>query len=101
MISIIVERSTGNRTGPDITDALLTTEPAARERGRCEIDAATPLVQETITGPHRRWIPPGSLLRFHGRRGAWQGVITRCALTITRDGDTFTADRSLEVERLP
>ncbi|HNC99106.1 MAG TPA: hypothetical protein PKW90_23425, partial [Myxococcota bacterium] len=96
MISIIVERSPANRTGPEITDALLTSEAAAVERGRCEIDAATPVVVETLTGPHRRWIAPGSLLRFHGRRDAWQGIVTRCSLTISRDGDTFTADRSLE-----
>jgi len=34
MISIIVERAPADRTGDDIVDPLITSEPAARERGR-------------------------------------------------------------------
>lgn len=100
MISIIVERSPADRTGEDIVDPLLTSETAALERGRNEIDAnSTDRNMVTVTGPHRRWVPPGSLVEYHGRRATWRGKIIRCAITITRDGDSFTADRSLEMER--
>lgn len=100
MITIIVERSPADRTGDDIVEPLLTSEAAALERGRNEIDAsATDRTVVTVTGPHRRWVQAGSLVEYHGRRSTWKGMVTRCALTITRDGDAFTADRSLEMER--
>lgn len=101
MISIIVERPPANRTGPDITDPLLVTEAAALERGRTEIDAnCSDRATVSVSGPHRRWVRPGALVEFHGRRSTWRGIVTRCALTITRDGDNFTATRSLEIERI-
>lgn len=100
MISIIAERSPADRTGDDIVDPLLTSEAAALERGRNEIDAgSTDRSLVTVNGPHRRWIQPGALVKCHGQRATWPGIITRCAITITRDGDSFTADRSLEMER--
>lgn len=100
MISIIVERSPADRTGADIVDPLLTSEPAALERGRNEIDAqCSDRSIVTATGPHRRWIKPGTLVEYHGQRSTWRGNIIRCAITITRDGDNFTADRALEMER--
>jgi len=102
MISIIVERAPADRTGDDLVDPLLTSEPAARERGRNEIDAqSTDRVIQTASGPHRRWVQPGSLVEYHGRRGTWRGKLTRCAITLSRDGSSFTADRSLEMEREP
>jgi len=100
MISIIVERSPADRTGPDIVDPLLTSDAAALERGRVEIDAnGSDRNLVTVSGPHRRWIKPGTLMEYHGRRGTWRGMVTRCGLTLTRSGDSFTADRSLEMER--
>ena len=100
MISIIVERAPADRTGADIVDPLLTSEPAALERGRNEIDAqCSDRVVVNASGPHRRWINPGTLVEYHGQRNIWRGILTRCAITITRDGDNFTADRALEMER--
>jgi hypothetical protein len=100
MISLIVERAPADRTGADIVDPLLTSETAALERGRNEIDGSSSHRETvSISGPHRRWISPGGLVEYHGRRATWRGMITRCALTITRDGSGFTADRSVEVER--
>ncbi|MGD9948920.1 MAG: hypothetical protein AB7U29_10630 [Desulfobulbus sp.] len=100
MISIIVERAPADRTGDDIVDPLLTTEAAALERGRNEIDAqCSDRTIVSVSGPHRRWIQPGSLVEYHGRRSTWSGIITRCAITVNRDGDNFTVDRSLEMER--
>ena len=100
MISIVVERAPADRVGEDIVDPLLTSEPAALERGRNEIDGqCSERVIVSINGPHRRWIQPGKLVEYHGQRSTWRGQVTQCAITITRDGDTFTADRALEMER--
>nr|WP_321465172.1 hypothetical protein [uncultured Desulfobulbus sp.] len=100
MISILVERLPADRTGDDIVDPLLTSETAALERGRNEIDGqCSDRTLVTVTGPHRRWIQPGRLVRYHGIRSSWIGLVTRCAITITRNGESFTADRSLEMER--
>lgn len=100
MISIIVERPPADRSGADIVDPLLTSEPVAMERGRNEIDGqCSDRVIVTATGPHRRWIHPGTLVEYHGQRKIWRGILVRCAITITRDGDNFIADRALEMER--
>lgn len=102
MIQITVQRAPADTPGPDITDALLATEPAARERGRVEIDRnSTNRVLVTASGPYRGWLAPGSLLAYHGRRGSYRCLVRRCALTLTREGDSFAATRSLELEREP
>ena len=100
MISVTVQRAPSDRPGPDITDPLLTAAHAAIERGRNEIDAqcsSRALVQ--TTGPHRLFVAPGTLVSWTGRRTSWRGLVRRCGITISRDGDQFTADRSLELER--
>jgi hypothetical protein len=102
MIAVIVQRQPSDKPGPDITEALLASEEAARERGRVEIDRnSTGRVMVTVSGPHRRFVSPGTLVQYHGRRGSWVGLIRRCAITLSREGDSFTADRSLEIEREP
>ena len=100
MISVTVQRAPADKQGPDISDPLLTSDAAAVERGRNEIDAACSN-RETFTcsGPHRRFVRPGTVVEYHGRRATWRGIVGRCAITITRDGKKFTAVRSLEVER--
>lgn len=96
-----MQRAPADRPGPDITDPLLTSETAALERGRTEIDAnCSDRATVSVSGPHRRWVQAGALVEFHGRRSTWKGIVNRCALTITRDGDNFTATRSLEIERV-
>lgn len=100
MIAIIVQRTPGDKPGPDITDPLLTAEHAALERGRNEIDAnGGNRALVSISGPYRRWTDPGALVAYHGRRATWRCMVRRCALTISRDGDSFSADCSLELER--
>ena len=100
MISIIVQRSPADRTGDDIVDPLLASDSAALERGRNAIDATcSNRSVATATGPHRHWVQPGSLIEYHGTNGTWRGLLTRCAITITRDGDSFTADRAFELEK--
>lgn len=100
MIAVTVQRAPADRPGQDITDPLLTADLAARERGRIEIDrASTNRVMVSLTGPYRQWIAPGSLLAVAGRRGPWRGLVRRCGLTLSREGDSFQADLALEVER--
>jgi hypothetical protein len=102
MISVIVQRSPGDRPGPDISEPLITSEVAAMERGRVEIDRnSTNREIVTAGGPYRQWLTPGALLAFHGRRGSWQGMVKRCGLTISREGEQFTATLSVEMEREP
>lgn len=100
MIKITVQRGLGDNPGPDITEALLTSEVAALERGRVEIDKnSTSRVMVSASGPYRAWLPPGSLVEYHGRRSSYRALVRRCALTLTRDGDNFSATRSIELER--
>lgn len=100
MISITVQRQPGDKPGPEITDALITSEVAAVERSRVEIDKACSHRQShALTGPHRSMIWPGALVEVHGPRQTWRGLVKRCAITIARDGDNFSAERHLEIER--
>ena len=102
MISVIVQRPPADTPGPDITDPLLTAEQAAVERGRIEIDTnGTNREMVTVSGPHRLWVHPGALVEYHGRRQTWRGMVRRCAVVISRQGEGFTADRNLELEREP
>jgi hypothetical protein len=100
MISVTVQRAPADKQGPDISDNLLTSEAAAVERGRNEIDAVcSNRATFTCTGPHRRFVRPGTVVEYHGRRATWRGIVRRCAITITRNGESFSADRALEIER--
>jgi hypothetical protein len=100
MISVTVQRKPGDRPGPDITDQLLTSDAVAIERGRNEIDAVcSNRALFSCSGPHRRFVAPGTLVEFQGRRVAWFGMVRRTALTVTRDGERFSAEVSLEIER--
>jgi hypothetical protein len=100
MIAVTVQRSPGDKPGPDIIDPLLTADQAAVERGRNEIDGACSSRSIfTCTGPHRRFVLPGTIVEYQGSRETWRGMVRRCAITITRDGNTFYATRALEIER--
>lgn len=100
MIAIIVQRPPADRQGTDITDPLITSDLAARERGRNEIDrAGTNRALVSLSGPYRRFVPPGTLADVAGRRERWRGMVRRSAITISRNGDTFQADMALELER--
>lgn len=100
MIEIIAQRPPANKQGDEIVAPLLTSEEAARERGRQEIDAqCTDRELVSITGPYRGWSNPGALVEFLGRRGSWQGVLRRVSMSISRENDQFTADIRMEIEK--
>lgn len=99
MINVLVQRAPADKQGPDITDNLLTSEAAAVERGRQEIDAScSNRATLSCSGPYRRWLRPGLLVEYQGRRSVRRGMIRRSALTITRDNESFSAQFSLEIE---
>lgn len=95
-----VIRGSGDRTGPDISDALLCTEAAAIERGRIEIDRnSTPRELVSLTVP-LTYIAPGSLVEVADSESApWRGLVTGCRLTWRRDIDSLTAESELNIER--
>ena len=101
MIAVIVERPPGDRQGPDISDPLVTSVEAARERGRNEIDRASTnreLVQSN--GVLTTWIRPGAMVEvMDAEQHAWRGMVRSCAIVVNRDGDSVTASISLETER--
>jgi hypothetical protein len=100
MISILAQRPPADTPGQDIVEPLLTAEQAAVERARIEIDReCTNRAIHTCTGPLRQFVAPGTLVEYQGRRQVWRGLVRRCALTLTRDDDAFSADIGLEVER--
>ena len=101
MIAVTVERPPADRQGPDISDALITTAQVAAERGRNEIDHnCSHRTLVSLSGPYRRWVQPGALVEYRGRRETYRGMVKRFALTITRNGQDFTADMAMELERL-
>lgn len=101
MISVIVQRQPADRQGPDISEPLICSEPVAVERGRNEIDRnSTNREIVTGTGPLRRFISPGPLLEVMDlEHGPWRGMVTGCALSLTRGESDFSADINLTVER--
>ena len=101
-MKIEVTRPPADRQGPDIVDILLTTEPAALERGRQDIDrTSTNRLSERGTCPQLPAMATGSLLNVTTNRGAWRGKMTFYALTIDigEDGREFTATTSVAIER--
>lgn len=101
MISVIVQRAPADKQGPAISEALITSEPVAIERGRNEIDAAGSN-RETVTGtgPLKGWIRPGALVEVADmEQAAWRAKVKTCAITLARGETDFTADVNLTMER--
>lgn len=102
MISVIAQRAPGDKQGPDISEPLITSNVVAVERGRNEIDRnSTNREIVTGSGPLRGFIRPGSLVEVMDfEAGPWRGMVTGCALNLTRGDGDFSADINLTVERL-
>lgn len=102
MISVIVERAPGDKQGPDISDPLITSTLVAVERGRNEIDDNCSS-RETVqsTGPFKGFIRPGSMAEVaDSEQQVWRGIVQSCAIVINRDGDSFSVDTNLTIERV-
>ena len=64
-MEIIVKRGAGNRPGQDIQDALLSSVPVEIQRGRVEIDRATPSEEVVVSA---RYTPAnlGDIVQVEG-----------------------------------
>jgi len=101
-MKIIVSRPPADRPGPDIVEALLTSEPAAIARGRREIDHSTALRSiESGNCPLLPAMATGSLISVTTARGSYRGKLTLWATTIdiSEDGGDFTATTAVTIER--
>lgn len=99
---IEVVRHPGDRRGPDIVDALLTTEQAGIERGRQEIDRnCSNRMIENGNCPQLDYMATGSLVSVTNARGSYRGKLKSWALTIDIDqeGREFSVATSITIER--
>lgn len=102
MSEITVIRGLGDRPGPDIVDALLTTDRLKVARGRAEIDEATPVVPVAISQPLTGWIERGTLFEITDiEYRQYRGMVVASELVyeLSADGE-FTATTDMTVERL-
>lgn len=103
-MQITVTRSPANLQGNDIIDPLLTSDQAAVERGRREIDASYPADREVVSCqcPKHDYIETGSLASVMEAHRRYASMVRYWSLTLTIDetGSRFTADTRLSLERI-
>lgn len=88
--------------GSDISDVLLTTEEAALERGRVEIDTAySNRINSGIIIASPVFIYPGSLVGIDEGGEINNGMLNSISLSLSKDanGETFSASSLLSIER--
>lgn len=100
-IRIIAQRSPADRSGPDISDPLITSAAVAVERGRNEIDRqCSPRLIDTRTTVLRTDLHPGMLLEVADADGStWRGQL----MAIThraQAGDQPVLESVLTIERV-
>lgn len=101
-IQVLVTRYAGDRRGPDISDALITSEAVAIERGRNEIDAANPdRLRIEVATPYLDWWAPGGMTRVIDAGGGLSGKITAWGMTVSIDPSGYQAAVNLTVEAVP
>jgi hypothetical protein len=101
-MKIIVSRAPGNKQGQDITDALLTAEPAGIARGTREIDYhSSNRIQIRGNCPLLPYMPTGSLVNVSESAGSYRGKLQSYSLSvdISDNGREFSATTSISIER--
>lgn len=99
-MQITVRRDIPGRQGPDIIDGLLTDDRVGIARGRREIDYhCSDRDKVGCQCPASGYIATGSLARVTEDSGPWRGIVRYWSLTLSLDGDQFTADTRLTIER--
>ena len=101
MITVLVQRDPANRQGSDITDPLLTSELAAVERGRNEIDAnCSSRVQVSMETVPLAGVRPNQLVEVQDIAApAWRGLLTGMTVRVSRDSEQVNASMTITVER--
>ncbi len=99
-MNITVERGAGDKPYPEsISDDLLVTEEAGRERGVAEINA-NDSDRRIITadGPKNFFMQPTSLVEIRHKGKTKRGIINMFARVYNKQGNNFTVTSSLEIE---
>jgi len=101
-MKILVTRPPADKQGPDVTDALLVTDPAGIARGRREIDYhSSNRSQERGNCPLLPYMPTGSLINVTKAGGSYRGKLQNYAVTIdiSEDGQDFSVSTAISIER--
>ena len=101
-MKILVTRPPADNQGPDIVDALLTSDQAGISRGRREIDYnGSNRSQERGNCPLLPYMPTGSLINVTEAGGSYRGKLQSYSITIDigDDGREFTASTAISIER--
>lgn len=90
------------KTGPDVSDALIVTEEAARARGQAEIDESY-TNRKLISGSVYLipWIQPGSIINVTDVQvGSYNALLRAMSVTISRNSkNEVTATSSIQFEK--
>ena len=99
MIEILVKRGLGDKQGPDITDALITSVPVALARGATEINTACS--DRKILSLSTSLLPltmPGGLVRMTTYKGVRVGKLKSMTKEYSLSESEFTASCTINVE---
>lgn len=85
--------------GPDISDSLLTTEEAARERGIAEINATyTNRKDITVKNATTNFVSPGTFAGLAAETYQIHGIVQSISIQISREGDKMEANSTVQLE---
>ena len=101
-MQLTVYRGAGDRQGPNIIDELLTDVRAGAARGKQAINSScSDRTIEQASCPLHSFTPTGSLAAVTETERRWSGMVRYYQLTLTldADGNSFTADTALHIER--
>jgi len=98
---VVVQRSPGDKQGPDINDPLITSEPVAVERGRNEIDANCSSRQlVTMEIVPRSGLRINRIIEVQALTGApWRGLLTDISITMAREEERVNRAMILTIEK--
>jgi hypothetical protein len=97
----IVTRPPGDKQGPDISDALLTTVDSQIERGRAEINQnCSSRMQINGNCTISNLVAPGSTVQVTDmENGVYYAVVDSWALNMSINGNQLDASTSIVLER--
>jgi len=101
-ISVIVKRAPGDFQGPDISDALISTEAQAVVRGTAEIDKkCSNRVMVSGSCIFMLWMEPGKIVEVDDpQNGKYKGMLRSFARSSDyQGGGKFEAKTSITIER--
>ena len=103
-VNLLVGRAPEDKQGANIVVAYLSSDQAARERVRVEIDKSFPgcrIVSGTVPGL-RSWIKPNSIVTIiYMDEGACKARVLSCSRTIQRDKNgKMTATMNVRLRRV-